>query len=329
MVASSTTTPRILSLTNGVQLRLSCPYTSTQNGRAEHMIRTTTNMIHWLLFQASLPASYWAEALHTATHINLLPSKAVSHPTPYFAPYGTTPLTTTFTCSVVPAILTLPPPLFISYILAPLATSSLATLLTTRGITVLTSPRLAPHHLSSCRLRRRYVPLAGSSPPTDLDSLLESDPVTPPPHASCHASLPTPRVASTPPLAPRVAPSTLPATRAALSSLSAPRAASSTTPTPRAALLTPPAPCTAPSTSAARFVDPALVYHCRGRATPSAPIDLGSSTSAARFAEPTVVYHHHEPTMPAAPLMSRQPIPSRLCTTRSPFTATPGTSTRW
>jgi hypothetical protein len=35
---------------------------------------------------------------------------------------------TTFTCSVVPAILTLPPSLLISYLLAPLAASSLATL---------------------------------------------------------------------------------------------------------------------------------------------------------------------------------------------------------
>jgi transposase InsO family protein len=45
-------------LTHGVQLRLSCPYTSAQNDRAERMIRTTTNMLRCLLFQASLPASY-------------------------------------------------------------------------------------------------------------------------------------------------------------------------------------------------------------------------------------------------------------------------------
>jgi hypothetical protein len=65
-----------------VQLRLSCPYTS-QNGRAEWIIRTTTNMICCLLFQVSLPAGYWAEALNTATHlINRLPSKAMSHPPP-------------------------------------------------------------------------------------------------------------------------------------------------------------------------------------------------------------------------------------------------------
>jgi hypothetical protein len=54
---------RFFFLTHGVQLRLSCPYTSAQNGRAERMIRTTTNMLRCLLFQASLPASYWAEAL--------------------------------------------------------------------------------------------------------------------------------------------------------------------------------------------------------------------------------------------------------------------------
>jgi hypothetical protein len=78
--------------THGVQLRLSCPYTSAQNGRAERTIRTTTNMIRCLLFQATLPASYWAEALHTATHLlNRLLSKAVSHPTPHFALYDTTP----------------------------------------------------------------------------------------------------------------------------------------------------------------------------------------------------------------------------------------------
>jgi hypothetical protein len=56
------------------------------------MIRTITNMIRCLLFQASLLARYWVEALHTATQLlNHLSSKAVSHPTPYFALYDTTP----------------------------------------------------------------------------------------------------------------------------------------------------------------------------------------------------------------------------------------------
>jgi hypothetical protein len=67
------------------------PLHLSQERLAECIIRTTT-MIHCLLFQASLLASYWAEALHTATHLlNHLPSKVVSHPTPHFALYGTTP----------------------------------------------------------------------------------------------------------------------------------------------------------------------------------------------------------------------------------------------
>jgi hypothetical protein len=55
---------------------------------------TTTNMICYLLFQVSLPASYWAEALNTATHLlNRLPSKTVSHPTSHCT--AQPPLTTT------------------------------------------------------------------------------------------------------------------------------------------------------------------------------------------------------------------------------------------
>jgi hypothetical protein len=53
----------------------------------------------------------------------------------------------------------------------------------------------------------------------------------------------------------------------------APRAALSTSPTPRAAPSTDPH-LTWPSTSAACFVDPAVVYDCHERAAPSAPTDL-------------------------------------------------------
>jgi hypothetical protein len=56
------------------------------------MIRITNDVMRSLLFQASLPARYWAESLYTATYIlNLLPTKAISAPTPYFALFGTTP----------------------------------------------------------------------------------------------------------------------------------------------------------------------------------------------------------------------------------------------
>jgi hypothetical protein len=56
------------------------------------MIRITNDVMRSLLFQASLPARYWAESLYTATYIlNLLPTKAISAPTAYFALFGTTP----------------------------------------------------------------------------------------------------------------------------------------------------------------------------------------------------------------------------------------------
>jgi hypothetical protein len=56
-------------LSRGVHLRMSCPYTSPQNGRAGRMIRTTNDVVRSLHFQASLPARYWAEALATTTYL--------------------------------------------------------------------------------------------------------------------------------------------------------------------------------------------------------------------------------------------------------------------
>jgi hypothetical protein len=53
-----------------------------------------------------------------------------------------------------------------------------------------------------------------------------------------------------------------------------------------------------PPTSVACFADPALVYHRRGRATPSKPTDSVPSMGAAHFAEPAI-YHCHKPATPA------------------------------
>jgi hypothetical protein len=53
-------TSRAFFLSYGVHLRMSCPYTSSQNGKAERMIRTTNNIMRTLLLQASLPARFWA-----------------------------------------------------------------------------------------------------------------------------------------------------------------------------------------------------------------------------------------------------------------------------
>jgi hypothetical protein len=46
---------RAFFLAKGVSLRLSCPYTSQQNGKAERMLRTLNNITRTLLFQASMP----------------------------------------------------------------------------------------------------------------------------------------------------------------------------------------------------------------------------------------------------------------------------------
>jgi hypothetical protein len=167
-----------------------------QNGRAERITRTTTNMIRRLLFQASLPTSYWAEALHTATHLlNCLPSTAVSHPTPHFALYGTTPSYDhlhVFDCACCPNTSATAP-----HKLSPRSTCC---------IFLGYSPDHKGYHYLDLVSHRiiisRHVvfdedvfPLAGSSPPTDLDSLLESNPLTPPPQAPCLVPLPMPHMA--------------------------------------------------------------------------------------------------------------------------------------
>jgi transposase InsO family protein len=43
-------TSRSFFLTHGIRPCMSCPYTSTQNGKAERMIRTTNDIMHSLLF---------------------------------------------------------------------------------------------------------------------------------------------------------------------------------------------------------------------------------------------------------------------------------------
>jgi histone deacetylase 1/2 len=51
-------TSRAFFLSRGVQLRMSCPYTSPQNGKAERMIRTTNDVMRTLLLEASLPPRF-------------------------------------------------------------------------------------------------------------------------------------------------------------------------------------------------------------------------------------------------------------------------------
>jgi len=54
------------------------------------MIRTTNDTMCTLLLQASLPAHFWAESLHTSTDLlNRLLSAASPAPTPHHALFGT------------------------------------------------------------------------------------------------------------------------------------------------------------------------------------------------------------------------------------------------
>jgi hypothetical protein len=96
--------------TKGVLMQMSCPYTSPQNGKAEHILYTINNMLRSLLFHASIPARYWVEGLHTTTYLlNHLPTKAITTTSPYFALMESPPPMSTCTCSDVPAILISPP----------------------------------------------------------------------------------------------------------------------------------------------------------------------------------------------------------------------------
>ena len=93
---------------NGTHLRMSCPYTSPQNGKAERIICTINDVVRTLLFQASMPPNFWVEALHTSTYLlNRLPPKALAAPCPFFALFSKTPdytLLLTFGCLCYPNI---------------------------------------------------------------------------------------------------------------------------------------------------------------------------------------------------------------------------------
>ncbi|KAK1605995.1 hypothetical protein QYE76_029668 [Lolium multiflorum] len=66
--------------THGTALRLSCPYTSQQNSKAERAIPTINDTMRTLMFQAHIPAPFWAEALATATYLLNRPSSSAPAP---------------------------------------------------------------------------------------------------------------------------------------------------------------------------------------------------------------------------------------------------------
>jgi len=84
---------RIFFLTHVTHLRMSCPYTSTQNGKAERAIHSLNNVVCSLLYQACLPPRYWVEALNTAPILlNILTTKTLRSCTPHEALLGSSPV---------------------------------------------------------------------------------------------------------------------------------------------------------------------------------------------------------------------------------------------
>lgn len=68
----------------GIRHELTIPKTPEQNGVAERMNRTLVEATRSMLVNSSLPYSFWAEALSTATYLrNRSPTKVVTGMTPY------------------------------------------------------------------------------------------------------------------------------------------------------------------------------------------------------------------------------------------------------
>jgi histone deacetylase 1/2 len=77
---------------HGTCFRLTCPYTSQQNGKAERILRTINDCVRALLIQSAAPSSFWAEALNTATYlINRRPCRSTGVTTPHELLLGAPP----------------------------------------------------------------------------------------------------------------------------------------------------------------------------------------------------------------------------------------------
>ena len=69
-----------------------CPHTLQQNGIVERKHQSLLNIARALLFQASLPIHFWADAILTATYIlNRVPTSVLHNISPYKALYHKTP----------------------------------------------------------------------------------------------------------------------------------------------------------------------------------------------------------------------------------------------
>jgi histone deacetylase 1/2 len=87
-----TSSMRTFLAAHGTCFRLTCPYTSQQNGKAERILRTINDCVRALLIQSAAPSSFWAEALNTATYlINRRPCRSTGVTTPHELLLGAPP----------------------------------------------------------------------------------------------------------------------------------------------------------------------------------------------------------------------------------------------
>jgi hypothetical protein len=78
--------------THDIVFHLLCPYTSAQKCKAELVLRTLNNSVRTLLIHASMPPTYWAEALTVATYLmNRRPSSAINHELSYYRLHDSPP----------------------------------------------------------------------------------------------------------------------------------------------------------------------------------------------------------------------------------------------
>lgn len=78
--------------THGIVLRLTCPYTSQQNSRAERVLRTLNDGVRTLLFHASIPPTFWPDALAASTYLlNRRPCRPRNNCTPFHLLFGVPP----------------------------------------------------------------------------------------------------------------------------------------------------------------------------------------------------------------------------------------------
>lgn len=169
--------------THGILLRMSCPYTSPQNGRAERILRTLNDIVRTMLIHANMPFTYWAEALNTATFLlNRRPCRARQSHTPFYLMYGAHPdYSAMHACLQMPLL----PKSLCHH--RPQARSSLCALRVpwvlprSQRVSVFEPGHQSSHHLAPCRVRRNPIPL-----PSNHDTTHH------PRRRAAGASLPTP-----------------------------------------------------------------------------------------------------------------------------------------